>query len=379
MNLAENNIYMRSFYEEFPEDIAGLVDDVRNDRDSPGPSPDQLKQNTRLEHLEMGAGEPDVERYFHAHVFPDPEPTDSLQRTDKNPMAKHVVPDVGSKLKVSTPKPDILYGYNSIGAFPQQQAQLRSMGNEMVANSHDLTYPFFVIEFKADGPGGFGSLWVATNQCLGASASCVNVAERLNRQLGQCKSDKVQPIDGAAFSIAMSGTEARLYISWKHNELDYYMQKVKSFLLQEPEQYVEFRKYVRNIIDWGKDKRLKQIQESLDNLLEESRRRTSEVAKSRPPPSDNSASNSTHKRKASRKGKTSDHNQVSDAIQDFQSSNYQGREEDDPNCQLLEETEHYTSFHDQDGCNAPAQQSLSSTDAPQPVTSVYGYNSTSAP
>jgi hypothetical protein len=90
---------------------------------------------------------------------------------------------------------------------------------------------------------------VATNQCLGGSASCVNIAERLNRQLRECKSAEVQPIDSAAFSIAMSGTEARLYISWKHNELDYYMRRVKSFLLQEPDHFLEFRKYVRNIID----------------------------------------------------------------------------------------------------------------------------------
>jgi hypothetical protein len=92
-----------------------------------------------------------------------------------------------------------------------------------------LIYPFFVIEFKGDGP-----LWVATNQCLGGSASCVNVAERLNCQLRHCKSDKIRPIDSAAFSIAMNGTEARLYISWKHNELDYYIQKIDSFLLQKP-------------------------------------------------------------------------------------------------------------------------------------------------
>ena len=337
MNLAANNIYMRPVYEEFPEDIASLVDHVRKDRDSPGPSSDQLRQDTNLYRLEMGTGEPDVQEYFHANMFLNPKLSDSLQRTNKIPMAKQVVPSVGLKLKVSTPIPDTLYGYSRNRAFHQQQAQLLSMGTEMVANSHGLIYPFFVVEFKADGPGGSGGLWVATNQCLGGSASCVNIAERLNRQLRQCKSDKVQPINSAAFSIAMNGTEARLYISWKHNELNYYMRKVKSFLLQEPEQYVEFRKHVRNIIDWGKDKRLKQIQESLDNLLEESRRRTSEVAKSRPPPSDNFAS--THKRKASRKGKTSDHNQVSDSIQDFQSSHYQGHEEDDLNCQLLEETE----------------------------------------
>ncbi len=298
-NLAENNIYMRSFYDEFPVDIAGLVDHVRKDRDSPGLSPDQVKQNTRLERLEMGTGEPDVERYFHAHVFPDPEPTDILQRTDRNPMAKHAVPDFGSKLKVSTPVPDMLYGYNRLGAFPQQQAQLRSIGNEMVANTQGLVYPFFVIEFKADGPGGSGSMWVATNQCLGGSASCVNIAERLNRQLRQCKNKKVRPIDSAAFSIAMNGTEARLYISWKHDELKYYTRKVDSFLLQKPNDYVEFRKYVRNIIDWGKDQRLKEIRDSLDGLLEENRKTASQLAKSRPPPSDDSASSSSQKRRSS--------------------------------------------------------------------------------
>jgi hypothetical protein len=260
-NLAENNIFIRSAHEEFPEDIASLVDHVRKNRDSPGPSSDQLRQDTDLHRLEMGTGEPDVEEYFHANVFPNPKLSDSLQCTNRNPMAKQVVPDVRSKLKlkVSTPVPDMLYGYNPNRAFHQQQAQLLSMGTEMVANSQGLIYPFFVIEFIADGPGGCGSLCVATNQCLGGSASCVNIAERLNRQLRHYKSDKVQPINSAAFSIAMSGTEARLYISWKHNELDYYMQKVNSFVLQEPKDYVEFRKHVRNIIDWGKDKRLKQI------------------------------------------------------------------------------------------------------------------------
>ena len=239
-----------------------------------------------------------MEKYFHTYIFPDPELTDILKRTDRNPMAKHTVPDVGSNLKVSTPVPDMLFGYTD-EAFPQQQIQLISMGNEIVANSQSLIYPFFVIEFKADGPSGAGSLWVATNQCLGGSASCVNIAERLNHQLRQCKSDKVQPIDSAAFSIAMSGTEARLYISWKHDELNYYTRKVDSFLLQSPEYYLKFRKYVRNIIDWGKDKRLKEIRDSLDSLLEENRKTASQRTKSRPPPSDDSACCSSHERKDS--------------------------------------------------------------------------------
>lgn len=297
-NLAVNHIELRSFYEEFPEDIAGLVDHVRRDRDSPGPPLDQFRQDTDLEHLEMGTGEADVEDYFKSKIFAKPKASDSLQRTDRSPMAKHVVPDVGSKLKVSSPVPDMLYGYNLQGVFPSQVAQIFPIVNEMIVNKQNLLYPFFVIEFKADGPSGSGSLWVATNQCLGASASCVNVAERLNRQLRQCQSDEVEPIASAAFSIAMNGTEARLYISWKQNKLDYFMQKVKSFSLQDPEQYVKFRKYVRNIIDWGKNKRLNEIRGSLNTLVDEGRKTASQLAKSRPrPPADESASSSPPKRR----------------------------------------------------------------------------------
>ncbi|KAH6624161.1 hypothetical protein B0J18DRAFT_169615 [Chaetomium sp. MPI-SDFR-AT-0129] len=297
-NLAANNIYMRDLHEQFPEHIADLVDHVRRDRDSPGPSSDEVRQDAELNELWMGAGESRVEAYFRRRIFPEPEPGDGLVRDERQPMPKHAVPSAGSSFKVSTPVPDMLYGYHR-KAFPQQQTQLISMGTEMLGNNEGLMYPFFVIEFKGDGPTESGSLWVATNQCLGGSTSCVKITQHLNHQLMNYKSDEVLPINSAAFSIAMNGTQARLYISWKHNELDYYMANVKSFLLHEPEHYIEFRKYVRNIIDWGKDKRLKEIRDSLDTLLEKSRQRASEAAKSRPPPSDGSGTTSSKRPKPS--------------------------------------------------------------------------------
>ncbi|KAK0723976.1 hypothetical protein B0T21DRAFT_372923 [Apiosordaria backusii] len=295
VNLAQNNIYLRPLREQLPDHIARLIDDVRKDRDSPGPSVDQVSQDGALNALWMGAAETEVEEYFHTNIFPKPKPSDVLKRCHRQPMAKHTVPKTGSEPKVSNPVPDMLYGYTSDGAFTgPQEAKLFSMNN-MVANSLNLISPFFAIEFKGDGPSGGGSMWVATNQCLGASASCVHIVECLNHQLRECGSD---PVSSAAFSIAMNGTEARLYVSWKHDELDYYMAHVKSFLLHEPEHYIEFRKYVRNIIDWGKDKRLTDIRNSLDILLEESRKRASEAAKSRRP-SDGSATSNGKKHKSS--------------------------------------------------------------------------------
>lgn len=86
------------------------------------------------------------------------------------------------------------------------------------------------------------------------------------------------------------------------------MANVKSFLLQDPGHFIEFRKHVPNIIDWGKDKRLKEIRDSLNTLLEETRKRASEAAKSRQPPSDGSATSrgKRHKSSSSRRNSRCD-------------------------------------------------------------------------
>jgi hypothetical protein len=61
---------MRYPCEQFPEHIANLVDHVRRDRDSPGLSSDQVRQDTDLYDLEMGTAEPDVERLFQGKYLP---------------------------------------------------------------------------------------------------------------------------------------------------------------------------------------------------------------------------------------------------------------------------------------------------------------------
>ncbi|KAI1274227.1 hypothetical protein F5Y07DRAFT_219128 [Xylaria sp. FL0933] len=297
LNLAANNIHMRHPCDPIPEHLSSLIEYVRRQRDSPRPSLDEVKQDRYLYDVFLGAGEPMVEDYFKTKIFPSYTSQDVLDYATRQPMAEHTVPCTGSKLKISTPVPDMLYGYRNT-AFPQQRAQLISMGHETKANTQGLMYPFLVIEFTGDGPSGSGSLWVATNQCLGGSASCVNIIERLNRQLTKCNNTKIGLVNSAAFSIAMSGTEARLYISWTH-ESNYHMALVRGFALYEPEQHVEFWNYVQNIIDWGRRERLKEIQDALDSLREESRHRAFEAAKARQPLSTGSAISVDKKSKCS--------------------------------------------------------------------------------
>lgn len=281
--LIANNIHMRPRREPLPEHVNNLVGDIRKDRDSPGPSAEEIVNDSRLEELFQGAAESRVEEYFKKRIFPEPDASDILEWSIHMQLSRNVVPfpDVAIVPKFSTPTPDLLYGYNRTDAFPEphHQSHLIATGRDVRATNeyNTLVFPFFVIEFK----GISGNMWVAGNQCLGGAAACVSIAEGLNRQLAEYESEEVYPIDSAAFSIAMNGSEARLYVSWKHDELRYYMKDVESYLLCRPDDYIEFRKVVRNIIDWGKNDRLKGIKKALDTLLEEARKKSSKEAKSR--------------------------------------------------------------------------------------------------
>jgi hypothetical protein len=91
---------------------------------------------------------------------------------------------------------------------------------------------------------------------------------------------------------------AQLYVSWKEDDLNYCLQRVDAFLLSRPEDFKNFRKQVRNFLDWGKDTRLKQIRDALDIILEENRKKAAERAKTRQPPSDGSPTTTGKTRKS---------------------------------------------------------------------------------
>ncbi|KAF2254788.1 hypothetical protein BU26DRAFT_379878, partial [Trematosphaeria pertusa] len=129
-----------------------------------------------------------------------------------------------------------------------------------------LRFPFFAIEFKAAGSTR-GDLWVATNQCAGASSACLSAIDQLIASLREY----TQRVDNLCYCIAVDNNTAQLYISWREDDLNYYLQQAEAFLLWSPEHFRNFRKQVRNILDWGKDARLQQIRDALDIILTENR------------------------------------------------------------------------------------------------------------
>lgn len=285
-NLRMNYVHLRTHDKALPPELHIIMNQIYA---ACTPPPPQLPGcDPALAQLEYGAGEVAVERYFNANVFPEID--GPSHRSDKCMMYKHAIPgNPETPLRLSQPVPDIVYGYRYDAFTEPQQMQLGGMGPEVKANSDNLYYPFLVIEMKADGPheeeGGGGGLYVATNQCLGGSASCVKLAIDVYTHLRSCGDVKVHVHSNAAFSIAMNGTEARLFITWKDDGCHYYMQKINHYMLQRPEELWHFRQHVRNILDWGGNARLDGIRETLDTLLEERRIERSKYAKACAKPS----------------------------------------------------------------------------------------------
>ncbi|KAK0655345.1 hypothetical protein B0T16DRAFT_451044 [Cercophora newfieldiana] len=311
-NLNSNKIHIRDASAQLPDYLSSHLEGVRAERDSPGPSSEQIRGYLHgLEILDRGCTEANVESFLEDTVFPkDYDATygrrAGLESAKSSLMSSHLIPNnPESQFRVSGPKPDLLYGYSSDlrdGAFTESQFLAQEVlhprnARFAEATAQGLRFPFFAIEIKAAG-GTRGDLWVATNQCAGASSACLNAAYQLNTLLP--KHPGVQRVDNLSYCVAVDNNTAQLYISWKEDDLNYYLQRVDAFLLSRPEDFKGFRKQVRNILDWGKGTRLEQIKDALDVILEENRQRASEAAKSRQPPSDGSATSSGKRRKSSR-------------------------------------------------------------------------------
>ena len=71
--------------------------------------------------------------------------------------------------------------------------------------------------------------------------------DQLNTSLP--KDPSVKRVDNLSYSIAVDNNTAQLYVSWKEDNLSYYLQRDGAFLLSDPEHFKSFRKQVRNILE----------------------------------------------------------------------------------------------------------------------------------
>ena len=277
-----------------PDAVSSLVRKIEQDRSSPGPTEDEVLHDLELEALEGGmAGVPEsqVQQYFQQKIFLPRNTGGPPNHSVQLPILSHAIPRNPETVGASGPKsivgpvPDLMYGYNLVTFTRQQQNYLAQQGYGLQATTYQLYMPFLIVEFKSEG----GKLRAATNQCLGGSACCANITERINRlvQAASPSSPSTGPpkVDSPVFSIAMDNNIARLFVSWQTEDgFGYNTVRVKDFSVQRPEIYILFRRYVHNILDWGYGERFDQVRAALDFLIADSRREAAAPSKVRGPP-----------------------------------------------------------------------------------------------
>lgn len=287
-HLEPNNIIFLPFRVPLPDHVAKLCSGIENARKSPEPPSHEVQKETGiLDDLQCGGSNQNtIHEYLLETFFPYKEAREkNLKKDGKTEFFRRFVPDSSSSpAKVATPRPDMVYGYDAGSQGPFSEAQRLSVGGWTEAstvNNLGLAFPFFIIELKAGGHVN-GNIWVATNQCLGGFTTCVNVVHRLNQLLAKYPGSKI--MEDTSFSIAMDQRTATIYVSWRGEELKYFTREVDTFLLKHPTQFLRFRKIVKNILDWGAEKRLEEIRAALDYIIEEDRKAVSLAAKARSQP-----------------------------------------------------------------------------------------------
>lgn len=252
LNLAANHIYLHDDSKPLPKHITKLL------KSHIHRNPALPKALSPLQHA------------ADASFLPDRESPSPVIHVEQELMLEHAIPNTSEGLRLSTPAPDVMFGYNGDisakpEAFPSQDNSIRSLGVEPYANRRDLMYPCLLIEY-----GEADNTMAARNKCLGGSAACVNMVERLNERLRQSAADPdtVREVNSAAFSVAIDDSGIRFYVTWKQDKLDYHMAQIHRVARNGPKAISETQKFLANVKHWARTERLGAIRKALDTLEE---------------------------------------------------------------------------------------------------------------
>ena len=173
---------------------------------------------------------------------------------------------------VSTPKPDLQYGFPHAEFTVNQAGVMDNSRINPYAKPSSATYwPFFVVEFKAASRGG--THYVGENQTAGTGAHCVKSVETL---FDLTRRERVEEKAFAlmVFSCVADAQHATLWVHWRdskpNEQLVYNGTEFQIFPWKhETKELVDFPRAATNIIDYGVNKRLPEIKEALEVLVEQ--------------------------------------------------------------------------------------------------------------
>lgn len=282
--LKRNGIYILNATAPLSAELAAEADHTRRRRDSPGLS-DQLAAEICGQILMRGDDEESsVEGLLpEKGILPrdrrdDPRSHQHLRYIRRMPYSKafplpkaikpnDFAEEVQSNIQsIVIPSPDIAYGYTLEGFSSNQRFALgctiRGVDLDRLSMpAKDLLWPFLIVEFKALPTGG--NIYWATNQCAGGGAVSVKATQSLYALASQFSEGFSDPMEAVAYSAAIDGELAIMYMHW-FDDGQYYMERINIYLLSRPAELIQFRKQVRNILDWAFSTRLDMIKSALD-------------------------------------------------------------------------------------------------------------------
>ncbi|CAG9987776.1 unnamed protein product [Clonostachys byssicola] len=257
--LQSNGIKMLDAYDEPPQHVQALLADVL--------PVEPIAITGRIETVEernmviRGSDEEQVKRLFQSLMT---EQMDSccILMVDDQLLDPLRVPNKLGRHRIVSPEPNTYLGYWP-GLFEKRLHDLL-----IHTDANMASFGFLVVEVTGDGETGSDGLWVATNKCMGAASTFLNIMKTLQSALLEKdlvnEANALQPV---VFSIASNGTETRLFATYAEQEY-FTMYFVNGFLLYDATSRATLHSYIQHIVDWGANKRLQTIKSALQALYD---------------------------------------------------------------------------------------------------------------
>lgn len=236
------------------------------------------------------------------HIFPakhwyDDQSICEGQLFHQNGLPRNPCPDKFQR--ISAPKPDYAYGYQSSAFSADQLAAAQSF---LYKPCMAIYWPFLVIDVQSQSMGK--NCFQAASQCAGCGAVCVNaMATLLDRAYPAAKAfedgtdsalgrstetaalpntiltereaamedagmGSTYPHKAIAFSLAIDSRLAELYVHWRGTEeRSYFLKRICWYVIINTEDLCQLQKKLQQIIAWGMGPRLNAIKVALDRDL----------------------------------------------------------------------------------------------------------------
>lgn len=261
---------------DIPDDIAQLILSIQADRSEiSSPNARQISQLSRIT-TSMKEMDAMIELEGLIGYIPSYRPNgaqhirlihNQLWRKDclPQPVNKISTQNMFEKMGImATPKPDIFYGYD-VAAFLPKERRAVDLHREQVCphNEEQALFPFLVVEWKSDLPGG--TSMQGKDQAIRDGAAAVHSMHCLYDACGAIAT----PAQTAVFSAVVTSRMIDLRIHWRQQEGDEVFWNTKRFesgFLEREDDMLMIRRSMKNILDWTQGPRLDEIRRQLAGL-----------------------------------------------------------------------------------------------------------------